>query len=196
MNSFNSFNFSSIIPGHVLTQSKYWRLLSICADNENVVKRKGGHFLWNTWSSISFVLKFISAVFLTTGSKLTILVARSKSGLDAVGHSLVSQIANIPLAVSTDPCIGICFRHCWYSSALIQSIHWVLRTTSLDFQCPVRNDLIQLQCIRQIIIFRQLVRSSTCCLRVRRSVGMEPAFKRLGPCFLLVFLIHFSWKWS
>ncbi len=146
-------------------------------------------------SSISFVLKFISAVFLTTGFKLTILVARNKSGLDAVSHSLVSQIANIPQTVSTDPCTEICFRHCLYSSALIQSIHWVLRTSSLDFPCPDGNDLIQLQCIRQIIIFRQLVRS-TRCLRVRRNVGMEPAFKRLGPCFLLVFLIHFSWKWT
>jgi hypothetical protein len=78
MNSFNSWNFSSAIPGHVLTQSKYWRLLSNCADDENVVRRKvlnGVHFLWNTLYSISFVSKFISAVFLTTGSKLTIIVS-------------------------------------------------------------------------------------------------------------------------
>jgi hypothetical protein len=25
---------------------------------------------------------------------------------------------------------------------------------------------------------------------------VEPAFKRLGPWFLLVFLIHISWKWN
>jgi hypothetical protein len=116
------------------------------------------------------VSKFISAVFLTTGSKPTMLVARNKSGLDAVCHSLVSQIANIPQTVLTDPCTEICFRHCLYSSALIQSIRQVLRTTSLDFQCPVRNDLIKLQCIRPIIIFRQLVRYPRC-LRVRRNVG-------------------------
>jgi hypothetical protein len=104
------------------------------------------------------VSKFISAVFLTTGSKPTMLVARNKSGLDAVCHSLVSQIANIPQAVSTNPCTEICFRRCLYSSALIQSIRQVLRTSSLDFQCPVGNDLIQLECKRQLIIFQQLVR--------------------------------------
>jgi hypothetical protein len=88
--------------------------------------------------------------------------------------------------------------HAQFLSALIQSIHQVLRRTStslLDFPCPDGNDLIQLQCIRQIIIFRQIVRS-TRCLRIRLNIGMEPAFKRLGLCFLLVFLIHFSWKWS
>jgi hypothetical protein len=88
--------------------------------------------------------------------------------------------------------------HAQSLSALIQSIHQVLRrpsTSLFDFLCPDGNDLIQLQCIRQIIIFRQLVRS-TCCLHIRLNIGMEPAFKRLGPCFLLVFLKHFFWKWS
>jgi hypothetical protein len=90
--------------------------------------------------------------------------------------------------------------HAQFLSALIQSTHQVLRrpsTSSLDFHCPDGNDLIQLQCIRQIIIFRQLVRSTHCLhIRLNIHIGMEPAFKCLGPCSLLVFLKHFSWKWS
>ena len=105
--------------------------------------------------------------------------------LDAVVHSLVSQIAKNAPADSIDPNSTVHFPqwHCLYSSALVLSIPQVPRrllACSLDFQCSSVVDLIHLKKKWEIFLFFSNLSNPLLinCLRVKRSVGMEPVFNR------------------